>query len=182
MLSVCCAILCCRTCILRGSSQQLSSLMWPLWGSWSLKLLQTIEPSSLGLKVKVCLFTQLYMCLHLYRQLFPMSQNMQLTQFIYIFVGADFTMYMSDLTCLCALIAAERNEWVTVLQDCTSGRQRHTVMNPGSPLAPDYQGYLELKGLRSKLYTVVASDKVFLYKNIDVRTLGAAVCTDLYLR
>lgn len=107
---------------------------------------------------------------------------MQLTQFIYIFVGADFTMYMSDLTCLCALIAAERNEWVTVLQDCTSGRQRHTVMNPGSPLAPDYQGYLELKGLRSKLYTVVASDKVFLYKNIDVRTLGAAVCTDLYLK
>lgn len=101
---------------------------------------------------------------------------------IYIFVGADFTTFMSDLTCLCALIAAERNEWVTVLQDCTSGRQRHTVMNPGSPLAPDYQGYLELKGLRSKLYTVVASDKVFLYKNIDVRTLGAAVCTDLYLR
>uniref|UniRef100_A0AAX7TTH2 ArfGAP with RhoGAP domain, ankyrin repeat and PH domain 1 n=1 Tax=Astatotilapia calliptera TaxID=8154 RepID=A0AAX7TTH2_ASTCA len=70
---------------------------------------------------------------------------------------------------------AERNEWVTVLQDCTSGRQRHTVMNPGSPLAPDYQGYLELKGLRSKLYTVVASDKVFLYKNIDDYRIGLGI-------
>lgn len=68
--------------------------------------------------------------------------------------------------------AAERNEWVTVLQDCTRGRHnRSSTMNPGSPLTPNYQGYLELKGLRSKLYTVVASDKVFLYKNMDVRTL-----------
>uniref|UniRef100_A0AAQ6A5J9 ArfGAP with RhoGAP domain, ankyrin repeat and PH domain 1 n=1 Tax=Amphiprion ocellaris TaxID=80972 RepID=A0AAQ6A5J9_AMPOC len=32
-------------------------------------------------------------------------------------------------------------------------------------------GYLELRGLRSKLYTVVALDKVFLYKNMDVRPL-----------
>uniref|UniRef100_A0A8C5GBV1 ArfGAP with RhoGAP domain, ankyrin repeat and PH domain 1 n=1 Tax=Gouania willdenowi TaxID=441366 RepID=A0A8C5GBV1_GOUWI len=32
-----------------------------------------------------------------------------------------------------------------------------------------YQGYLELRGIRSKLYTVVASDKVFLYKSIEVR-------------
>lgn len=51
-------------------------------------------------------------------------------------------------------------------------------MNPGSPLTPDYQGYLELKGLRSKLYTVVASDKVFLYKNVDVRTF-LYVITDI---
>lgn len=64
--------------------------------------------------------------------------------------------------------AAERNDWVAVLLDCTRGRYRRSNIGPGSPLAPDHQGYLELKGLRSKLYTVVALDKVFLYKTIDV--------------
>ncbi|XP_070684834.1 arf-GAP with Rho-GAP domain, ANK repeat and PH domain-containing protein 1 isoform X2 [Pempheris klunzingeri] len=61
----------------------------------------------------------------------------------------------------------ERNDWVTVLQDCTRGRNLHSTMTPASALTPDYQGYLELRGLRSRLYTVVASDKVFLYKSID---------------
>uniref|UniRef100_A0A7N6F938 ArfGAP with RhoGAP domain, ankyrin repeat and PH domain 1 n=1 Tax=Anabas testudineus TaxID=64144 RepID=A0A7N6F938_ANATE len=71
---------------------------------------------------------------------------------------------------------AERNEWVTVLQDCTRGRHhRSSSMNPGSPLTPDHQGYLELKGLRSKLYTVVSSDKVFLYKNIDDYRIGVGI-------
>uniref|UniRef100_A0A7N8YMH4 ArfGAP with RhoGAP domain, ankyrin repeat and PH domain 1 n=1 Tax=Mastacembelus armatus TaxID=205130 RepID=A0A7N8YMH4_9TELE len=69
----------------------------------------------------------------------------------------------------------ERNDWVTVLQDCTRGRQQHSTMNPGSPLTPYYQGYLELKGLRSKLYTVVASDKVFLYKNMDDYRIGVGI-------
>lgn len=72
--------------------------------------------------------------------------------------------------CFFHICLAERNSWVSVLQDCTRGRQRYSITHPVSPLNPDFQGYLELKGLRSKLYTVVASDKVFLYKNIDVRT------------
>uniref|UniRef100_A0A665U0Q2 ArfGAP with RhoGAP domain, ankyrin repeat and PH domain 1 n=2 Tax=Echeneis naucrates TaxID=173247 RepID=A0A665U0Q2_ECHNA len=70
---------------------------------------------------------------------------------------------------------AERNEWVTVLQDCTKGRHRRSAMNPGSPMTPDCQGYLELKGLRSKLYTIVVSDKVFLYKNIDDYRIGIGI-------
>lgn len=65
----------------------------------------------------------------------------------------------------------ERNDWVTVLQDCTRGRRPRSTISPSSPLTPEYQGNLELRGLRSKLYTVVASDKVYLYKNIEVRTL-----------
>ncbi|CAJ1065660.1 arf-GAP with Rho-GAP domain%2C ANK repeat and PH domain-containing protein 1-like isoform X2 [Xyrichtys novacula] len=69
----------------------------------------------------------------------------------------------------------ERNDWVTVLQDCTRGRQLRNTMNPGSPLAPDYQGYLELRGIRSKLYTVVALDKVFLYKNIEDYRIGVGI-------
>ncbi|XP_051814276.1 arf-GAP with Rho-GAP domain, ANK repeat and PH domain-containing protein 1 isoform X1 [Acanthochromis polyacanthus] len=70
---------------------------------------------------------------------------------------------------------ADRNNWVTVLQDCTRGRHRRSTMNPGSPLTPDYQGYLELRGLRSKLYTIVALDKVFLYKNMDDYRIGVGI-------
>ncbi|KAK5605579.1 hypothetical protein CRENBAI_010017, partial [Crenichthys baileyi] len=70
---------------------------------------------------------------------------------------------------------AERNEWVTVLRDYTGGRHSQSTINAGSSLAPDSQGYLELRGLRSKLYTVVASDKVFLYKNIDDYRIGVGI-------
>nr|XP_046244713.1 arf-GAP with Rho-GAP domain, ANK repeat and PH domain-containing protein 1-like isoform X2 [Scatophagus argus] len=70
---------------------------------------------------------------------------------------------------------AERKDWVSVLLDCTRGRPLHSTMSPGSPLTPDYQGYLELRGLRSKLYTVVASDKVFLYKAIDDYRIGIGI-------
>ncbi|XP_061684471.1 arf-GAP with Rho-GAP domain, ANK repeat and PH domain-containing protein 1-like isoform X2 [Syngnathoides biaculeatus] len=70
---------------------------------------------------------------------------------------------------------AERKEWVTVLQDCTRGRQRRSTLSPGSPLIPEFKGYLELKGLRSKLYTVVTSDKVFLYKNMEDYRVGVGI-------
>ncbi|KAL6116275.1 arap1 [Pungitius sinensis] len=69
----------------------------------------------------------------------------------------------------------ERNDWVTALQDCTRGRHLRSTMNPGSPLSAEFQGYLELRGLRSKLYTVVASEKVFLYKNIEDYRLGVGI-------
>ncbi|CAG6004924.1 unnamed protein product [Menidia menidia] len=70
---------------------------------------------------------------------------------------------------------AEKKEWVTALQDCTRGRPRPGIKTSGSLLNPDHQGYLELRGLRSKLYTVVASDKVFLFKNIDDYRLGVGI-------
>uniref|UniRef100_A0A672H9E7 ArfGAP with RhoGAP domain, ankyrin repeat and PH domain 1 n=1 Tax=Salarias fasciatus TaxID=181472 RepID=A0A672H9E7_SALFA len=70
---------------------------------------------------------------------------------------------------------AERNDWVTVLQDVTRGRQRRSTISPVTSLTPDYQGYLELRGLRSKLYTVVALDKVYLYKNIDDYRIGVGI-------
>uniref|UniRef100_UPI003AAFFC3D arf-GAP with Rho-GAP domain, ANK repeat and PH domain-containing protein 1 isoform X1 n=2 Tax=Centroberyx gerrardi TaxID=166262 RepID=UPI003AAFFC3D len=70
---------------------------------------------------------------------------------------------------------AERNDWVAVLLDCTRGRQRSSTLTPGSPLTRDYQGYLELRGLRSKLYTVVAADKVLLYKNMEDFRIGVGI-------
>eukprot|EP00063_Salmo_salar_P095899 XP_014070734.1 PREDICTED: arf-GAP with Rho-GAP domain, ANK repeat and PH domain-containing protein 1-like [Salmo salar] len=73
----------------------------------------------------------------------------------------------------------ERNEWVSVLQNFTRGRQEGsreiTSSVPPSSLTPEQQGYLELRGLRSKLYTVVSGDKVFLYKNMEDYRLGIGI-------
>ncbi|XP_037835148.1 arf-GAP with Rho-GAP domain, ANK repeat and PH domain-containing protein 1 isoform X2 [Kryptolebias marmoratus] len=70
---------------------------------------------------------------------------------------------------------AERNDWVNSLKDCTRGRQRQSSINFVSTVNPDYQGFLEIRGLRSKYYTVVASDKVFLYKNLDDYRIGLGI-------
>ncbi|XP_024132463.1 arf-GAP with Rho-GAP domain, ANK repeat and PH domain-containing protein 1 isoform X3 [Oryzias melastigma] len=67
----------------------------------------------------------------------------------------------------------DRNEWVNALEECTRGRRRSSVPSPS--LMSDLQGYLELRGLRSKLYTVIVSDKVFLYKNIDDYHIGVGI-------
>ncbi|KAM6946388.1 arf-GAP with Rho-GAP domain, ANK repeat and PH domain-containing protein 1 [Aplochiton taeniatus] len=71
----------------------------------------------------------------------------------------------------------ERTEWVTLLLDCTRGRQQGSreVTSALTPGGPEHKGYLELRGLRSKLYTVVAGDKVFLYKNLDDYRLGVGI-------
>ncbi|XP_062329835.1 arf-GAP with Rho-GAP domain, ANK repeat and PH domain-containing protein 1-like isoform X1 [Osmerus eperlanus] len=69
----------------------------------------------------------------------------------------------------------ERKEWVSVLQDCVRGRQTSSCSTPASPLTPEQQGYLELRGLRSKLYTVVSGEKVFLYKNMEDYRLGVGI-------
>ena len=101
-----------------------------------------------------------------------------------VFVLAYFTKHLHLYMCL-HNHPGERNDWVAALQDCTRGRPLRSTMIPGSPLASttihgsppalEFQGNLELRGLRSKLYTVVALDKVFLYKNIEVRALCACL-------
>ncbi|XP_072317922.1 arf-GAP with Rho-GAP domain, ANK repeat and PH domain-containing protein 1 [Eucyclogobius newberryi] len=70
---------------------------------------------------------------------------------------------------------AERDEWVAMLKDCTGGSQFRYTISPGSPLAPDFQGFLGLRGIRARLYTVVALDKVFLYKNIEDYRIGVGI-------
>ncbi|XP_041918872.1 arf-GAP with Rho-GAP domain, ANK repeat and PH domain-containing protein 1-like isoform X4 [Alosa sapidissima] len=68
----------------------------------------------------------------------------------------------------------ERTEWVRVLQEVMSPQQGYELtFNP--TLTPDMQGYLELRGLRSKLYTVVSADKLFLYKNQEDYKLGIGI-------
>ncbi|XP_056298098.1 arf-GAP with Rho-GAP domain, ANK repeat and PH domain-containing protein 1-like isoform X2 [Pseudoliparis swirei] len=70
---------------------------------------------------------------------------------------------------------AERNSWVSVLQDSTRGRHLRSGAVSSTTPSRDFQGYLELRGLRPKLYTVVASDKVFLYKNIEDYRIGVGI-------
>ncbi|XP_053535167.1 arf-GAP with Rho-GAP domain, ANK repeat and PH domain-containing protein 1 isoform X2 [Ictalurus punctatus] len=72
---------------------------------------------------------------------------------------------------------SERNDWVTVLQDIISSSR----LKPNSELTlnpcvtSEMKGYLELRGLRSKLYTIVCGDKVFLYKNAEDYKLGIGI-------
>lgn len=144
-------VLCCRRCIPRGLSQQPLSLMCLAWGSWSLRLPQTIGHLSSELKMKVCFISFLcHICDHIYISILICAHHDLLKAYV-------------------CLSADERNEWVTELRNCTGGPKRPITLIAGSPLTPDYFGYLELRGLRSKLFTVVASDKVLLYKSADVR-------------
>ncbi|KAF7699680.1 hypothetical protein HF521_002638 [Silurus meridionalis] len=71
----------------------------------------------------------------------------------------------------------ERNAWVSVLHDIIGSSR----LKPSSELTfnpcvtSEMRGYLELRGLRSKLYTVVCGDKVFLYKNAEDYKLGIGI-------
>lgn len=73
-----------------------------------------------------------------------------------------------------ACLPVERSEWVSVIQDAMGDHRSSGDIGahlPGpSSIQPTHemQGYLELRGLRSKLYVVVSGDKVFLYKNLEV--------------
>ncbi|XP_051535448.1 arf-GAP with Rho-GAP domain, ANK repeat and PH domain-containing protein 1 isoform X2 [Myxocyprinus asiaticus] len=72
---------------------------------------------------------------------------------------------------------SERNGWVTVLKDCVgASRSRASLDLTFNPcVTTEMKGYLELRGLRSKLYTVVCTDKVFLYKNTEDYRLGIGI-------
>uniref|UniRef100_A0A8C2A0C1 ArfGAP with RhoGAP domain, ankyrin repeat and PH domain 1 n=1 Tax=Cyprinus carpio TaxID=7962 RepID=A0A8C2A0C1_CYPCA len=68
---------------------------------------------------------------------------------------------------------SERSEWVTVLKSCVRATGLDVTFNPC--VSYEMRGYLELRGLRSKLYTVVCADKVFLYKNAEEYRLGIGI-------
>lgn len=70
------------------------------------------------------------------------------------------------------LPSARKNSWVMALHDCVAGRHQQGTMS--TVPAADHQGYLDLRGYRGKVYVVVASDKVFLYKTQEVTALHPA--------
>uniref|UniRef100_A0A8C2GEP6 ArfGAP with RhoGAP domain, ankyrin repeat and PH domain 1 n=1 Tax=Cyprinus carpio TaxID=7962 RepID=A0A8C2GEP6_CYPCA len=79
--------------------------------------------------------------------------------------------------CVCVCVSAERSEWVTVLKSCVGVSHARTSLDMTFNPCVSYEmkGYLELRGLRSKLYTVVCADKVFLYKNTEDYRLGIGI-------
>lgn len=70
------------------------------------------------------------------------------------------------------VLSARKNSWVMALHDCVAGRHQQGTMS--ALPTPDYQGYLDLRGFKGKLYVVVALDKVFLYKSQEVKGLHPA--------
>ncbi|KAF4104502.1 arf-GAP with Rho-GAP domain, ANK repeat and PH domain-containing protein 1-like isoform X2 [Onychostoma macrolepis] len=72
---------------------------------------------------------------------------------------------------------SERSEWVMVLKSCVGVSRARTSLDLTFNPCVSYEmkGYLELRGLRSKLYTVVCADKVFLYKNTEDYRLGIGI-------
>lgn len=150
-------VFCCRRYILRGSSLRLLLLMWPVLGSWSLRSPQITGHLSSGLTVMVWIyFPHLNIYMHV---CFPGA-------FVWIWLKCDYHVFAYPV---------ERSEWVIALEDCI--RVKHQLNSTiSSSLIPHFQGYLEHRGLRSKIYTVVIADKVFLYKNMEVRGILVLLC------
>ncbi|XP_011616377.2 arf-GAP with Rho-GAP domain, ANK repeat and PH domain-containing protein 1 isoform X1 [Takifugu rubripes] len=67
----------------------------------------------------------------------------------------------------------ERGEWVVALEDCIGEKQQLNAI--GASVVPHFEGFLEHRGLRSKIYTVVLSDKVFLFKNMEDYRIGVGI-------
>lgn len=74
---------------------------------------------------------------------------------------------LGSIQSLSFFLAARKNRWVMALHDCVAGRHQQGTMS-ALPTA-DYQGYLDLRGFKGKIYVAVALDKVFLYKTQEVR-------------
>ncbi|XP_078013017.1 arf-GAP with Rho-GAP domain, ANK repeat and PH domain-containing protein 1 isoform X4 [Phascolarctos cinereus] len=76
---------------------------------------------------------------------------------------------------------AERKDWMQALQQAVEEQQGRARLSKASPLEPhcpgipDHTGSLELRGVKSKLYVVVAGDKVLLYKNLEEYQMGIGI-------
>ncbi|XP_074072898.1 arf-GAP with Rho-GAP domain, ANK repeat and PH domain-containing protein 1 isoform X1 [Macrotis lagotis] len=76
---------------------------------------------------------------------------------------------------------AERKDWMQALQQAMEEQRVRARLSKASPMEPQYPGIpdqagsLELRGVKNKLYVVVAGDKVLLYKNLEEYQLGIGI-------
>lgn len=130
-VAVCVCLVCCRRYIPRGSSQQPSSLMLQAWESWSLRLPQTTEHLSSGLKVKVCLFCLVIsVCVYIVICHLHMSYvctNIHVSRFIYICACIFYKLR------LFIHVIALPSSWEKRLGDCTAG------LHQGAPSAQHHE-------------------------------------------
>ncbi|MFT7800295.1 arf-GAP with Rho-GAP domain, ANK repeat and PH domain-containing protein 1-like isoform X2 [Arapaima gigas] len=70
---------------------------------------------------------------------------------------------------------SERNTWVSLLQKTIEeqGSANRVTSDPGGPV--QMQGCLELRGVHTKLYTVVGEDTVILYRNTEEHKQGIGI-------
>uniref|UniRef100_A0A6Q2ZEY4 ArfGAP with RhoGAP domain, ankyrin repeat and PH domain 1 n=1 Tax=Esox lucius TaxID=8010 RepID=A0A6Q2ZEY4_ESOLU len=83
------------------------------------------------------------------------------------------------------LFSAVREEWVSVLQATVQQHRKRVEMsfmnvsdmsgqhNGGVSISK--QGYLEVDGLRSKVYVVICADRVFLYRSTEEHNQGVGI-------
>uniref|UniRef100_A0A8C7VJD4 ArfGAP with RhoGAP domain, ankyrin repeat and PH domain 1 n=1 Tax=Oncorhynchus mykiss TaxID=8022 RepID=A0A8C7VJD4_ONCMY len=67
-----------------------------------------------------------------------------------------------------------REEWVSVLKETIQQRRSSMEMSLMNSLISK-QGYLEMNGLRSKVYVVICADRVFLYGNAEEHSQGVGI-------
>ncbi|KAM4045149.1 LOW QUALITY PROTEIN: arf-GAP with Rho-GAP domain, ANK repeat and PH domain-containing protein 1 [Anomaloglossus baeobatrachus] len=70
---------------------------------------------------------------------------------------------------------AERNDWIKAIQQVLEDRRSRPSSTSSLPENVDKCGLLEMKSCKSKLFVVVASDKVYLYKNGEDFVSGVGV-------
>ncbi|KAJ1214669.1 hypothetical protein NDU88_002287 [Pleurodeles waltl] len=66
----------------------------------------------------------------------------------------------------------DRNDWVSTLQNAL---KYHANATPAQPISPDKSGYLDLKGLKGKLYAMLNKNTFLLCKNEQDYKAGIAI-------
>lgn len=180
-----------RTFTQRGSYQLPPSQVWSTWAIRSLKSWHTIALFCSEPRVTVSVCVQRRCVFSIYNkttQTCTENRHTQIkltcvviTQKQYTHTHNNLNMSVNTSLLYVCVCLAERSEWVTVLKNCTGASRTQAgldlTFNPST--TSEMRGYLELRGLRSKLYTVVCGDKVYLYKNTEVQCV--CVCVVLYI-
>lgn len=75
-----------------------------------------------------------------------------------------------DVThCLILFLLDERNDWINTI---LSALKSHTDTSQARPtVAPERSGYLELKGYKAKIFTLLQGNNVWICKNEQVKVL-----------
>lgn len=77
-----------------------------------------------------------------------------------------------------SLFSEERNDWVSILLNAL--KSQSPSLQSQADVAPEKCGYLELRGYKAKIFTVLSGNSVWLCKNEQVSCVTAiANCSSL---
>lgn len=79
---------------------------------------------------------------------------------------------------LLSLFSEERNDWISILLNALKSQPLSS--QPQAVVAPEKCGYLELRGYKAKIFTVLSGNSVWLCKNEQVSYVAViASCSSL---